>query len=48
MNAETLSAPPRVASAARPVLGEVFGYPPSAARRKRSSSTSAPAATRSS
>src|SRR6186713_3276119 len=27
MNAETLSAPPRVASAARHVLGEVFGYP---------------------
>src|SRR6186713_492267 len=27
MNAETLSAPPRVASAARRVLGEVFGYP---------------------
>ena len=26
MNAETLSAPPRVASAARQVLGEVFGY----------------------
>src|SRR6187455_2778591 len=27
MNAETLSAPPRVASTARQVLGEVFGYP---------------------
>ena len=26
MNAETLSAPPRAASAARQVLGEVFGY----------------------
>ena len=26
MNAETLSAPPRVASAAHRVLGDVFGY----------------------